>query len=47
MPHHVGASHWNNRSLAERTRKARKNRGRKRQSLIDKALYRAKESAKQ
>lgn len=36
MPRHVGASHFHDGALSARTRKARKARGKKRQSQKDK-----------
>jgi hypothetical protein len=45
MARHAGASNYHDGSLKERTRRARRNRGRKIQSRKDKAAYveRAKE----
>jgi len=39
MPRHVGASHFHDGSLRERTRKSRRNRGHRLQSRKDKAAF--------
>lgn len=43
MPRHGGASQFHDGSLRERTRRSRKNRGRKIQSRKDKAAYAARD----
>lgn len=47
MPRHAGASNYHSGSLTARTRKSRKNRGKRIQSRKDKLAYieRAKEQA--